>query len=39
MEWMGLMMVCCGTPVDGNIRSEREEDEGTDCDGESDNEW
>ena len=25
---------------DGNVRSEREEDEGTDCDdGESDNEW
>jgi hypothetical protein len=34
MEWMGLMMMCCGMAV----TSECEEDEGNDCeDGDSDN--
>ena len=28
-----------GSEVDGNVRSEREEDEGTDCDGDSVTEW
>jgi len=26
VEWMGLMMICCG---DGNVKSQCEEDEGT----------
>ena len=29
MQWIRLTMVCCG--MDGNVRSECEEDEGTNC--------
>ena len=33
-------MLCNGSEEDGNVRSECEEDEGTDCeDGESDTDW
>ena len=33
-------MLWNGSEEDGNVRSEREEDEGTDCeDGDSDNDW
>ena len=40
MQWMGLRMLWNGSEKDGNVRSEREEDEGTDCDdGGSDTEW
>jgi hypothetical protein len=32
LQWMGLMMICCGIGVeDGNVRSEREENEDIDC--------
>jgi len=40
--WMGLMIYwgMLGSEGNGNVRSECEEDEGTDCeDGESDTEW
>jgi hypothetical protein len=39
---MGLVMICCGMAVKriGMLRSERVEDEGTDCDdGYSDTDW
>ena len=38
VQWMGLMVICCG--MDGDVRGECEGDEGTDCeDGDSDTEW
>ena len=42
MQWMGLMMICCGMTVKrmGNAKSECTEDEGTDFEhGDSDNDW
>ena len=40
MQWMGLMMICCGMAVKRVGCQECEEDEGTDCEDEdSDNEW
>ena len=39
---MELMMIGCGMALkeDGNVRSECEEDEGTDCeDGDSNSDW
>jgi hypothetical protein len=39
MQWMGLMMVCFGMAVK-DVRSECEEDKGTDCkNGDSDTDW
>jgi len=40
MQWVGLMMMWNGSKEDGNVRSECEEDEGTDCeDGDGDTDW
>ena len=42
MQWMGLMMICCGIAVKmGNLgMSECEEDESSDCEyGHSDTNW
>jgi hypothetical protein len=41
MQWMRLMMICCGMAVKKvGMLGESEEDEGTDCeDGDSDTDW
>ena len=41
VQWMGLMVTFWnGSEEDGDVRSECEEDEGTDCeDGDSDTDW
>jgi hypothetical protein len=40
MQWMGLVMLWNDSEEDGNVGSECEEDEGTDCeDGDSDTDW
>ena len=42
MQWMRLMMICCGMAVKrlGMLDSECETDEGTDCEGgDSDTDW
>ena len=31
MQWMGLIMIWNGSEKDQNVRSDCEEDEGTDC--------
>ena len=40
MQWMGLKICCRIALKDGDVRSECEEDEGTDCGvGDSDTDW